>query len=806
MNLNVKSKKDFELYCSARINNFVSFTSAQEDAFSKDEFWNSSRDVFVSASTASGKSLIAYAAMLRNNNEDRSNRCLYVVPFRSLAMQKYDEICDFFKPRNGEDNSNERRICLSTSEYFENDTIVQNGEADIAIVIYEKLFLFINRYPDFLSRYDVVVLDEFGIVSNPERGLKSDFVFLSAISAPNIRTVALSTPFYKWDAYLNCSNFIQIHNSERPHELLYHDFYEKPYRDYVPTIVDDWDTLSEEDQNYEKKLVSNPTELLAYVCAEEYSKGNSVLVFCHSRNRTRSLVNSLYKYFVRLGIFEPMARIDAEDEFEEIYGKIGISHGDLFGIFEDDEENNTDLICNLKAAFLSGITFHNASQPYNLRSEIERRLLKSDELDIVVATDTLAYGINSNVSTVIIDAKQENDVPLTQYEYLNYCGRAGRYAPGNVYTFYNNEEEYSTLQEIIKGEYRMINSSFVEDDGRNDRAFYLLTIISREAISVDDLCTHVKRLPNGSVVSEQEIRDFVEKCIGQLLDYGLVEYGDLFDFEDELLKITEIGKAITGFVVPFHDFTILYTYVKEYEESKKFYLFDFIALLSTLDSFKSNSYFDSRDDATKGHIFTSLFTLLENDEYVSKDIKEYIHEYCYCKNSGNKVMGRIRNSEEFRYTFNGLRQAMLLTQVLIGVDIETIYRSGLLTIATVQALMSKYSYYMELMACLAAFYEKTGMAVRITAIVKGLNLGGVPYEFLLLMNQDHLSKINSRDSDMLKSMARCLKLMNKQKRSRKQENQIKNTLRSIEDSSEFYRNIWEDLKRKVLHQANSEEH
>ena len=785
----MRSKAEFEVYCKENINGFSSFTSIQNKVFDTLDFWGIKRDFFITAPTASGKSLIAYAAMSQCKN-GKPLKSLYIVPFRSLATQKYSEILDFFEQYKLHKNPcfETDKIYLSTSEHSVNDNDVYAGDASIAVMIYEKMFLFMSQDENFLSKYDLVIMDEFGIVSDEERGLKVDFMYMESLLHPNLRLVTLSTPFYNWNTYLGCSqNCIYINDDNRPHALIYKHFYEKPY------ITEDMtkDLTDEILQNIKSK-----DDLIACLCWMEYVKGNSVLVFCRKRNRTRNLVNHIYKFFVKHELIEAYPRIEIERDFLQVYERVGVSTGDMYGLFEDDENNHGELIGNLKAAFLQGITFHNASQPHNLRADIEKQLLGNGNMKIVVATDTLAYGINSGVSAVIIDAGQTNEKPMTQYEYLNYCGRAGRYSDGTVYTIYDNKTEYVEMQKTIHEQYQHITSMLTTSETKSCLAFYILTLLNRRKKTMDDIITYMMRFPVDQKQNADEICELISESVEQLKTHNMVRYGSEEDFEDEVLLHTNLGRAVCGYILDFSDFDCINFFVEKYSEEDAFYLFDYFCMLSSLKSFRYNMYFNTDDSSVIGHIFKGLYDLFGTG-CMTTDMEENLRMICQYKiqrtNNQIKCNGWLRSNSS--YTVSNLRQSLIYTKMMMGDSTEKLYHIGKITSATIQGLVGKMSYYSELVMALARYHRKPKLAACLKAIIVGLSLGGVPYELIYSMDESVQSKISASDADVLKQMYQYKSLLRSPKLTQEQQEECKKLRMVMQSVSDFHKKIWEEYRK-----------
>ena len=72
------------------------------------------------------------------------------------------------------------------------DPVICAGDAAIAVIIYEKVFMFASMDRDFLSRYQFLAMDEIGLTQDVSRGMKADFILVRASPAfevaPSVRT------------------------------------------------------------------------------------------------------------------------------------------------------------------------------------------------------------------------------------------------------------------------------------------------------------------------------------------------------------------------------------------------------------------------------------------------------------------------------------------------------------------------------------------------------------------------------------------------------------------------------------------
>lgn len=202
----IENCEDAIRFCRERIPHFCKLTDLQKALFYDERFWNNKQNVFIEGCTSSGKTLPALMAMRAKLGSGNTPRTLYIVPYRALAYQKYQELLTLW---SGEE------IILSTGEYKQSDELLQSGGGDIVVTIYEKVFMFYHLNIDFLKSFDLIVLDEFGIVEKDERGIKADFVFRWSLESEK-RVMVLTTPNFEWGYYKELGDFLCVRQTERP--------------------------------------------------------------------------------------------------------------------------------------------------------------------------------------------------------------------------------------------------------------------------------------------------------------------------------------------------------------------------------------------------------------------------------------------------------------------------------------------------------------------------------------------------------------------------------------------------------------
>lgn len=614
----------------AQEHGFASFTDLQELAFQAEDTYDYGRDLFVVGETSSGKTLIPmllYDAALKDavaRGKDRP-KMLFVVPYRALAAQKTEEMQRFFAGRD-------IGIVQSTGEFRQDDDLIQSAQVEVAVVITEKVYKYESRDPSFLSKYDYLVLDEIGLIKDADRGIRLDFIFAWAknqklrVNTPRI--IALGTPFFDWSAYISSYDFSVIKADKRPVKLdeislIYEkngirdvqgkcDFlhgvrrigaseYLKMEQKYeIPGSP--CEHLNGELCPFKTPCRSNPAmvcpeanapcsmpvefvsdedknilyHLLLQICRRHLLLGQQVLVFVNDRVKVMEFCAFLYD---RLKEHLPSAP-PAEECRKQLLAECGLESDDVFGIMENDLPESAHP--EYYRAFLSGIGFHSAALPVELRTYVEKKFLESRDMRIVCSTETLAFGVNSSVDVVVIADlyKHEGSTirALTLNEYQNYSGRAGRLRGtanfsginGYVYTLINKKNQLSHWQEMRQGQStpEKLYSLFHKDEGQM-MPFFILNLLpttGADSMTVQELIRTVRILPKDSSASEELLELKIKQALRFLRDNGLADQVHSSGRREENARycLTGLGVRMRGYIIGRDDYERLVDTVSEY--------------------------------------------------------------------------------------------------------------------------------------------------------------------------------------------------------------------------------------------------
>jgi len=114
------------------------------------------------APTSSGKTFIGEMAAITQVIHQK--KVIYLVPLRYLAEEKYRHFKNLYSSYGIE-------TVVSIRDYRKDDQRIIRGNYKIAVMVYEKFYYFLLKYPDFLIDVSLVVIDEMQLINNPKWGL-----------------------------------------------------------------------------------------------------------------------------------------------------------------------------------------------------------------------------------------------------------------------------------------------------------------------------------------------------------------------------------------------------------------------------------------------------------------------------------------------------------------------------------------------------------------------------------------------------------------------------------------------------------
>jgi helicase len=334
------------------------------------------KNLLVAIPTASGKTLIAEMAM--HHHIGRSGKCLYIVPLKALASEKFDE----FSRKNV-------RVGISTGDLDRRDDSL--GRNDIIVATSEKVDSLIRNNTPWLRDISLLVVDEVHLIDSPDRGATLEMVITKMrYRNPDMQIIALSATIGNPGVLARWMDAELVTSEWRPVDLRQGVFYNGKIR---------FHEVSRPVENVSKYEDLN-------LCVDTINEGGQCLVFVSSRKNAEAFAKRAAAAF----------KLENQD-LKDLSGKI-----------QRLAETDNDKL--LAACVESGAAFHHAGLKREARAIIEEGFRKG-LIRCISSTPTLAAGLNLPARRVIIrDYRRftsgEGMVPIPVREYHQMAGRAGR--------------------------------------------------------------------------------------------------------------------------------------------------------------------------------------------------------------------------------------------------------------------------------------------------------------------------------------------------------------------------------------------
>ena len=341
--------------------------------------------LLMSVPTAAGKTLVAYAALIKAVNAKKKG--IYLVPLRALAWEKVVEL-------RGICNSilNGAKVGVSVGDF---DKARGLSKYDIIVATSERADSLIRNNPSWLGDVECLVSDEIHLLNDSGRGPTLE-ITLSKFREinPNIQIVGLSAT---------------VSNSKEIADWLGATLVESDFR---PVPLRKGISLDKEIKWDDGETAQIGLEGVNGIAIDNMPE--QALVFVGTRRSAEAQAKNLAMLIGK--------RLQNEDKqiLQEYSEKIKSSA---------DEVTSVD--SNLSKLISGGVAYHHAGLTNGQRQIIEDAF-KSKALKVLCATPTLAAGVNLPAKRVIIrdltrwESTFQSTQPLPVLEVQQMLGRAGR--------------------------------------------------------------------------------------------------------------------------------------------------------------------------------------------------------------------------------------------------------------------------------------------------------------------------------------------------------------------------------------------
>ena len=429
---------------------------------------SSRRAVVVSLPTSSGKTLIAEFRILQALNQFDYERgwVAYLVPTRTLVNQITRQLRRDLEPLD--------IIVEQVSPALEVDNVeselLSQGDSESAFRVLvttpEKLDLMLRQgWEKKIDRpLTLVIVDEAHNIQNTNRGLKLELLLATINNECQRAQFLLLTPFIDnarevarwlggqnsedislaldWQPNERVIGIIQAEQGEAINRRSY-DYQlslETVHTTRQTLSVDDLLSLPKHEEIAKTYSKVSDQSTLAAVAAQNLQERGAVVVMHLRPDWVWSLAD---KFKIEEN------RRELTDKTKLVQEFLKLEFGDEFPL--------VDLIAH-------GVGVHHAGLSDEVRVLMER-MLEEDEIRFLVATTTIAQGVNFPISGVVMASHQYpygEDMPPE--DFWNIAGRAGRIGQGSigvVALVTENQEKAHSLREFINKQSGELNSALI---------------------------------------------------------------------------------------------------------------------------------------------------------------------------------------------------------------------------------------------------------------------------------------------------------------------------------------------------------
>jgi hypothetical protein len=387
--------------------------------------------------TSAGKTRIAELTILRfllDTINVPNAKCLYIAPFRSLAIEVEHALQESFHPLGRRVSELYGGFDLNPIERL----LIE--ETHVIVATPEKVNAFLRYNPEIADEIKLIIVDEGHIISLSERGLRFEFFLQRLIrkfANKHVRFLFVSAVLPNADEFAQWitgdpANLIE--STWRPSRLLLGelrwngrsariDYLEADHEQlghpcFVPNFITPIDPRGLRGTNFRRLFPHDITEVAAEA-GIRFAQNGTTMIFCTRKDSVQTVSRAVMR---SLEIHSALADKDGlqfglpkSERFEALISNcVNLSY-EYMG-------HDNDVATYLKAGF----AIHNSDIPKPVRIELES-LVRSGAVHLIVATTTLAQGVNFPIQTVLVHGLSHGQGDdLSPMTFWNICGRAGR--------------------------------------------------------------------------------------------------------------------------------------------------------------------------------------------------------------------------------------------------------------------------------------------------------------------------------------------------------------------------------------------
>jgi helicase len=478
------------------------------------------RSLLVVAPTSSGKTMIGELAAIQAVTAGK--KAAFLLPYRALVNEKFEEFSERYGPAG-------LRVVRCSGDATDGIGPVLGGRYDLGFFTYETFLNLALGSPRLLNQLGLVVLDEGQFITDPNRGITVELIFALLLRARQRgiepQLVILSAVIGNLNSFDRWLDLPLLMSRERPVPLVEGVLDRRGMFQFVDADgTTKTEALLPAHRIVQRRDKPSSQDVIVPLVQQLVAQGEKLLVFRNMRGPAQGCAKYLSK---ELGLGPATTVLDV------------LPTQDLTGASQD-----------LRECLAGGTAFHNTNLLRAEREAVEKGYRSAGGgIHALVATTTLAAGINTPASTVILAENEfvgEDGRPFTVAEYKNMAGRAGRLGyneTGKAIILADTPMERAQLfQKYVLGVPEDVKSSFQQRDLPTWTLRLLSQVRGVRATEIPSLLVNTfggysasRANPQWIAIVEHEVTALVER----LLQAGLAER----EGEGDLIHLTLLGRA-----------------------------------------------------------------------------------------------------------------------------------------------------------------------------------------------------------------------------------------------------------------------
>lgn len=480
------------------------------------------KNLVIASPTASGKTLIAEIAVLRNFLEGKKS--VYLVPLKALASEKYQDFGKYKKIG--------MKVAVSTGDIDSSDGWL--GGYDLIVLSNEKMDSLLRHGVPWTKDISLIISDEIHLIDDPSRGPTLEVVLTQLAGITKSQIIALSATIENAEEIAEWLDAELVRSDYRPVKLHRGVMYPDTEK-YVVEFAG------------RKHAISMGLEADTALCTDTIQKGKQALVFVSTRKSAEAAAEKISKDVRKL------LTVGERNNLKKLAHEV-----------ESALANPTKQCRRLARIIEGGVAFHHAGLVTKQRKLVEDAF-RSGLLKVLTATTTLAYGLNLPAYRVAIrDTKRYTQGYGSTYmpvlEIQQCMGRAGRPkydTEGEAILLAKGKSEAKSLWErYIAGDAEpiysklgvervlriyilsLIASGYVRTKSELEN-FFMRTFFAKQYGDIDSIVGKIER-----IIEELESYKFI--IVGDRGEFIAKEFVPAFQLtQDVELRATKLGKRVS---------------------------------------------------------------------------------------------------------------------------------------------------------------------------------------------------------------------------------------------------------------------